>query len=141
MSGYGYDQVYVNAAAIERYRQKKPKTLISTEDQGSEDDDDYDGERGEEKKAMGEEMSGENDQEGEQTTGSIRDEEDDGDDDDDDANDHDVDGDVDFHALAEQHANRLKDEGATERTISFLTYLFNIVSADGQANPIDFLVD
>jgi hypothetical protein len=47
---------------------------------------------------------------------------------------------VDFKALAKEHADRLKCEGATKRSIEFLTYLFNVAADNDNANPIDFLV-
>mmetsp|Transcript_5530 Transcript_5530/g.6109 ORF Transcript_5530/g.6109 Transcript_5530/m.6109 type:complete len:667 (+) Transcript_5530:95-2095(+) len=76
MSGYGHDQVYINAASLERYRTNNRES-----------------------------------------------------------NNH---GDVvDYHALGEQHRKRLEKEGATKRSIGFLTHLFHL-AAENCANPIDF---
>jgi len=75
VSGYGHDQLYVNAACLERYRPNR------REDQEE----------------------------------------------------------VDYEALSEHHKKRLEDEGATKRTIGFLSHLFEHAAYDPNANPIDFL--
>ena len=99
MSGYGHDQVYVNAACLERYRKDRP-TGEDTNQRTNEQNAGSDNPVGED--------SGE------------------------DA--------VDFKALAKEHADRLKREGATKRSIEFLAYLFNVAADNDNTNPIDFLV-
>jgi hypothetical protein len=48
---------------------------------------------------------------------------------------------VDFNkALAKEHADQLKFEGAIKRSIEFLTYLVNVAADNDNANPINFLV-
>jgi hypothetical protein len=48
---------------------------------------------------------------------------------------------VDFNkALAKEHADQLKCEGAIKRSIEFLTYLVNVAADNDNANPINFLV-
>lgn len=47
---------------------------------------------------------------------------------------------IDYKALAEQHQERLKGEGATKRSIDFLTHLFHLAEDRNNSNPIDFLV-
>jgi hypothetical protein len=81
MSGYGHDQLYVNAACLERYRSK----------------------------------SGEN------------------------GGDEDESPDIDYRSLCVQHQKRLEKEGATRRSISFLTHLFRLADHE-DVNPIDFLL-
>ena len=83
ISGYGFDQLYVNAACLERYRTK--------EGHGN----------------------GENDGEAEDK--------------------------VDYKGLFEQHQKRLEEEGATKRSIGFLSHLFQLAYHDDE-NPIDFLL-
>lgn len=90
MSGYGHDQLYVNAASLERYR-------IKEDSRG----DGFDFLRGE---------------------------------------DDDEDAAVDYRALAEQHQKRLEKEGATKRSIGFLSHIFQLAADNDDANPIDFLV-
>ena len=141
MSGYGYDQVYVNAACIERYRRNNQSTKQPTEDIQSNDQEHQEEVHSEEEKREVSEGSQDVGSEDGGNYASQVEQNDDGDGENDDVDSENELDDVDFHELAEQHANRLKDEGATERTISFLTYLFNLVAEDRHANPIDFLVD
>ena len=91
VSGYGYDQLYVNAACLERYRTK----------QGN-----HRGERGEKE------------EEEEEPPPPL---------------------DIEYRALCEQHQKRLKKEGATKRSIGFLTHLFWLADNEDE-NPIDFLL-
>jgi Zinc finger, C3HC4 type (RING finger) len=91
MSGYGHDQVYINAAALERYRTHA----------------DY---------SMGE-NDNENHAEGATASPEV----------------------IDYKALAQQHQERLQQEGATKRSIDFLTHLFQLAEDRNNTNPIDFL--
>lgn len=77
MSGYGHDQLYLNAACLERYR---------------EEDDEYEY------------------------------------------------AEVDYRGILKEHQKRLEKEGATKRSIGFLSHLFEIAENDPDANPIDFLI-
>ena len=86
VSGYGHDQLYVNAACLERYRTSKQPP--------SKEED-----------------------------GAVQEEEDD----------------VNFRALFVQHQKRLEEEGATKRTIGFLSHLFQLAHNNDE-NPIDFLL-
>jgi hypothetical protein len=72
MSGYGHDQLYINAAMLERYRDS---TVA-----------------------------------------------------------------VDYKELAEQHGRRLKDEGATTRSIGLVNHVFHLKAEHPNSNPIDFLL-
>ncbi len=87
VSGYGHDQLYVNAACLERYRTNRPRKNETSE---SEDD----------------------------------------------GTDHDE---VDYKALFIEHQKRLEKEGATKRSIGFLSHLFQLAYNDDE-NPIDFLL-
>jgi len=89
VSGYGYDQLYVNAACLERYRCK----------QGT--------------------RRGENSADEEEEPPRPLD--------------------IEYRALCEQHQKRLKKEGATKRSIGFLTHLFWLADNEDE-NPIDFLL-
>lgn len=77
MSGYGYDQVYINAATLERFR----------------------------------------------TPGQIE-----------------SGGPVDWRGICERQLERLKDEGATERSMKFLEHVFQLAARDPASNPIDFVL-
>ena len=92
MSGYGFDQVYVNAASLERYRSNRDNNNRG-------DGSDLLREGGDEETAI-----------------------------------------EDYHALGEQHRKRLEEEGATKRSIGFVTHLFHIAAENNDANPIDFCV-
>ena len=87
VSGYGYDQVYVNAACLERYRNSAhaPNRSRAIEDEGTSQEE------------------------------------------------------VDFRVLFAQHQKRLEKEGATKRSIGFLSHLFQLAYHDDE-NPIDFLL-
>lgn len=88
MSGYGHDQVYINAATLERYR-----TSAGNNERANDTDNDP-------------------------TSPEA----------------------VDYKELAERHQERLKEEGATKRSIDFLTHLFHLAQDRSNTNPIDFLV-
>lgn len=88
VSGYGYDQLYVNAACLERYRTSKPRRNEANQNE-------------------------------------------------DDANtQEDV---VDYKAIFMEHQKRLEKEGATKRSIGFLSHLFQL-AYNNDENPIDFLL-
>ena len=93
MSGYGHDQVYINAAALERYRNPAQNDSSSDGDSTNPASD---------------------------NSGSSEA--------------------VDYKAIGNQHFRRLKQEGATKRSIDFLMHLFQVASQDDTANPIDFLM-
>ena len=76
MSGYGHDQLYINAALLERYR---------------------------------------NSQEGEG-------------------------GKIDWKKISKTQAKRLKQEGASDRSIQFVQHVFDLAHANPHSNPIDFML-
>jgi hypothetical protein len=93
VSGYGYDQLYVNAACLERYRTNQGNSRNNRGENGE-----YDGD--------------------EELPPPL---------------------DVEYRALCEQHQKRLEKEGATKRSIGFLTHLFWLADNEDE-NPIDFLL-
>ena len=104
MSGYGHDQVYINAAALERYRNPTQTSSNNDENANPAGDD------------VGDSVA-------------------------DPASDNDNSSEaIDYKAIGNRHCRRLKQEGATKRSIDFLMHLFHVASEDDTANPIDFLM-
>mmetsp|Transcript_1752 Transcript_1752/g.3810 ORF Transcript_1752/g.3810 Transcript_1752/m.3810 type:complete len:715 (+) Transcript_1752:113-2257(+) len=89
VSGFGHDQIYVNAASLERYRTEEGRS------------------RGDGLDFLREETE---------------------------------DNEVDYQGIAELHHKRLEKEGATKRSIGFLSHLFELAAENPNTNPIDFLL-
>jgi hypothetical protein len=75
MSGYGHDQLYINAAMLERFR--KPDESPST---------------------------------------------------------------INWEKIAKKQIKRLRKEGATDRSLSFVSHVYNLAAANPNSNPIDFML-
>ena len=134
MSGYGHDQVYVNAACLERYRARAKAKKARRRRRRRDGFDILRGGRGGESSSSsssddeppyqtvarhflgGAESSSSSEDEDEERTP------------------------IDYRAIAMQHKRRLEREGATKRSIGFLLHLFRVASDNPNSNPIDFLL-
>jgi hypothetical protein len=78
MSGYGHDQLYINAAMLERFRH-----LENREEGGRP---------------------------------------------------------IDWKAISNEQTTRLKEEGATDRTVKFIEHVYDLAARDPNSNPIEFIL-